>query len=95
MAGRSHYAKCRGNDQSEATQSNFFNIAQGVISVVFVCIVCEAYCLGLMMVNRVSVALAPIPLIIIVYALYLVLYTIEKYGFATVATLECTLAFTL
>ena len=83
------------NGQSEATQSNSFNIVKGLVSVVFVCIVCGAYYMALMMADRVSVALFPVPPVIIVHALYLIIYAIEKCGFANVSTVDCTLYFVL
>lgn len=88
-------AMTSSNDQSEATQSNDFNTVQGLLAVVFVCIVFGAYYLALMMAYHVSVTLAPVPLIIIVHALYSVIHVIEKCGFATVSTVECTLPFIL
>ena len=82
-----------GNDQSEATQSNDFNIVQGLLLLVFVCIVCGAYYLALMAADRVSMALTPIPLVIIVHVLYFVIHAIKKCGFTKASTVECTLTF--
>ena len=84
-----------GNNQSEATQSNDFNIVQGLLSVLFVCIVCGAYYLALMAADRVSVAPTPVPLVIIVHALYSVIYAIKKCGFRKASIAECTLTFIL
>ena len=83
------------NDRFDAAQSNDFDIVQGLLSVVLVCTVCVAHFLGLMLANRVSVALAPVPPVIIVHALYLGIHAIKKRGFAPVSTLERTPAFIL
>ena len=77
-------------------QRNEFDILQGFLSLIVVGIVCGAYHVAWVTVDRGYVALAPVPVVAVTHVLYLAIYTLKNcVAKSQVSTGVRTLAFIL